>query len=131
MSTDDLSPLYDEVVDHEHHLISSRRVEGTSVYNQKGEKLGTIHSVMIDKRSGRVAHALLSFGGLLGIGTAVHPVPWEILTYDVARDGYVVDLTREQLEKAPSLALDDADRPRKRSEHELMYEYYGVIPPWA
>ncbi|MDP8914344.1 MAG: PRC-barrel domain-containing protein [Pseudomonadota bacterium] len=131
MSNGELPPYYDEIVDRAHELISSRRVEGTSVYSRQGEKLGTVHSVMIEKRSGQVAYALLSFGGFLGIGTDVHPVPWEILTYDVDRDGYVVDLTREQLEKAPAFTLDSADRPRRRSEDELVYSYYGVLPPWG
>ncbi len=124
------APLED-ISDRAHELISSRRVEGTPVCNRDREKLGTIHSLMIDKRSGRVAYALLSFGGFLGIGSHVHPVPWQILSYDVDREAYVVDLTREQLENAPTLALDFADRPRKRAEDEVMYEYYGIIPPWA
>lgn len=121
----------EDVADHGHELISSRRVEGTPVCNLEREKLGTIHSVMIDKRSGQVAYAVLSFGGLLGIGAQVHPVPWQMLSYDLDREAYVVDFTREQLENAPTLGLDLADRPRKRSEDEVMYEYYGVIPPWA
>ncbi len=129
MTNEKLPPYSDDIVDRAHELISSRRVEGTPVYNPQGEKLGTVHSVMIEKRRGQVAYAVLSFGGFLGIGTDVHPVPWEILTYDVDRDGYVVDLTREQLEKAPAFALDSADRPRRRSEDELVYSYYGVLPP--
>ncbi len=116
----------DEVVDEEHELISSRRVEGTPVYNREGEKLGTVRSLMINKKTGQVAYAVLSLGGFLGLGTDVHPVPWEILTYDVERRGYVVNLTREQLEKAPTFTLDASDRPRQRSEDELMYAYYGL-----
>lgn len=124
-------PAETEVLDDAHELISSLRVEGTHVYNRQGEKLGTIHSVMIDKLSGRVAYAVLSFGGFLGIDTHVHPVPWETLIYDIDRDGYAVDLTRDQLERAPTLGLDAADRPRRRAEDEAMYEYYGVTPPWV
>ena len=71
------------VVDYAHELISSRRVEGTPVYNRKDERLGAIHAVMIEKRSGKVAYAVLSFGGFLGMKEHVHPVPWEKLTYDV------------------------------------------------
>lgn len=131
MKPDALPPYDDRILDPAHELISSRRVEGTPVYNHAGEKLGTIRSLMIGKRSGQVAYALLSLGGLLGIGTEVHPLPWEILTYDVDRDGYVVDLSREQLEKAPSFALDSADRPRERSDDDAVYSYYGVLPPWG
>jgi hypothetical protein len=119
------------VEDQSHALISSRRVEGTPVYNLQGAKLGTIHSVMIDKLSGQVAYAIMSFGGFLGVGGQVHPVPWEMLDYDPDRDGYVVDLTREKLEQAPAFQLDEADRPRERSEDELVYSYYGVMPWWG
>ena len=130
MSENELPPL-EQVLDPVHELISSRRVEGTAVYNKDGEKLGTIRSLMLHKRSGEVAYALLSIGGLLDLAVRVHPVPWEILTYDVDRDGYVVDLTREQLEKAPTFTLDGADRPRERSEYDLLYAYYGMLPPWG
>ena len=121
------SPIEDSA----HALISSRRVEGTRVYTEAGEKLGTIHSVMIGKVSGQVAYALLSFGSFLGVGGNVYPVPWPMLTYDPAKDGYVADLTRKQVEEAPSFRLDEADRPRQRSEEELVYAYYGQVPHWG
>ena len=79
-------------------LISSDKVEGTSVYDRRGEKLGSIHSVMIDKISGKVAYAVMSFGGFLGIGDRYHPLPWHVLTYDTGQGGYVVDLDRSKLE---------------------------------
>ena len=75
-------------LDYAHELISSRRVEGTNVYDREEHKLGTIHSVMIGKRSGQAAYVLLSFGGVLGVGSHVHPIPWQALTYDVDLDGY-------------------------------------------
>ena len=131
MNKSEHSPHYEPILDPAHELISSRRVEGTAVYSTQGEKLGTVRSLMIEKRSGQVAYALLALGGFLGLGTDVHPVPWEILTYDVDRDGYVIDVTREQLERAPTFALDSADRPRERSADEAVYSYYGVLPPWG
>ena len=120
-----------EAVDFRHELISSRRVEGTAVYDRDGRRLGTIHSVMIGKRSGQVAYAVLSFGGLLGIGSHVHPVPWDLLTYDVDRDGYVVAITREQLEKAPTMTLDETDRPIDRDYQEEVSRYWGTMPWWG
>jgi sporulation protein YlmC with PRC-barrel domain len=85
-------------------LIAASKVEGTAVYNRQGESLGSVYDVMIDKRSGDVAYAVMSFGGFLGIGQSYHPVPWDMLDYDERQGGYVVDLTREVLEKAPSYA---------------------------
>jgi sporulation protein YlmC with PRC-barrel domain len=119
------------VVDYRHELISSRRVEGTPVYSRDGEKLGTIHSVMIGKRTGKVAYAVLSFGGVLGLRSRVHPVPWEALTYDVDLDGYAVDMSREQLARSPSMELDDTDRPIDREYQERVNSYWGTMPWWG
>ena len=120
----------EEAIDHRHQLISSRRVEGTAVYNRSDQRLGSIHSVMIDKKTGKVAYAVLSFGGIFGLGEHVHPVPWNVLNYDVDLDAYVVDLTREQLEKAPSLRLDEADRPQSQDFEEVQ-GYYSKMPWWG
>jgi hypothetical protein len=120
----------EEAVDYRHQLISSRRVEGTAVYSRSDQRLGAIHSVMIDKRSGKVAYAVLSFGGIFGLGEQVHPVPWEVLKYDVDLDAYVIDLTREQLENAPSLRLDQADRPQPE-DYEEVSGYYAKLPWWG
>jgi hypothetical protein len=128
MATNNVQIDRDSAVDPAHQLISSRRVEGTPVYNRQDEKLGTIHSIMIEKRSGKAAYAVMSFGGFLGMMSRVHPVPWEMLTYDVDRDGYVVDLTRDQLQNAPSLHLDETDRPRDQAYDEEVYSYYGKRP---
>lgn len=121
----------EQAQDFTHELISSRRVEGTSVYSEAGEKLGTIHSVMIGKRSGQVAYAVLSAGGWLGIGAHVHPLPWELLTYDVDLDGYVVGIGKEQLRNAPSMTLDETDRPIDRSYQEQVSSYWGTLPWWG
>lgn len=119
------------VIDDAHELISSRRVEGTPVYGRDGERLGSVHSVMIEKRSGKVAYAVLSFGGFLGMMERVHPLPWDMLTYDTERDGYVADLAAEDVRNAPSLHLDEADRPRDRAYDEEVAGYYGRLPWWG
>jgi hypothetical protein len=108
-------------------LIASDKVEGTAVYNRAGEHLGSVYNFMVDKFTGCVAYAVMSFGGFLGIGERYHPLPWKVLTYDPRLGGYVVDLTRDQLEKAPHYALEDtpwADPKYGRS----VYDYYNV--PW-
>src|SRR4051794_36640331 len=63
-------------------LISAEKVSGTDVYNTAGDSLGEVHDVMIDKVSGRVTYAVMSFGGFLGIGQKYHPLPWSSLVYD-------------------------------------------------
>ena len=89
-------------------VISSDRVEGTTVYNNAGDKLGSIDDLMIDKRSGQVRYAVLEFGGFLGMGTDRYPLPWNLLKYDTTRDGYVVPLDKDRLTDAPKYAQDTA-----------------------
>ena len=99
-------------------LISSTKVEGTRVLDRNGLAVGAIQSVMIDKYSGRVAYAILSFGGTFGFGATLFPLPWAALDYDVDKDGYVLGLTKEQLATAPKFEARDTpefDAPyRKR-----------------
>ena len=106
-------------------LIASDKVDGTGVYNRAGDHLGSVHNVMIDKVSGQVAYVVIGFGGFLGIGAEYHPLPWKKLTYDPAIGGYVVDATREQLERAPHYGTSDqpwVDPAYGRS----IYDYYKV-----
>jgi PRC-barrel domain len=85
-------------------LIASNKVEGTAVYNRQGEHLGEVYNFMVDKYSGQVAYAVMSFGGFLGIGESYHPLPWRVLDYDTGLGGYVVDLDKEKLRGAPERA---------------------------
>jgi PRC-barrel domain len=87
-------------------LIAADKVQGTNVYNPSGDKLGSVEDVMIDKVSGRIIYALMSFGGFLGIGEDFHPLPWSTLKYDTNQGGYVVNLTKQQFDGAPMLERD-------------------------
>ncbi|MDB5409260.1 MAG: photosystem reaction center subunit [Rhodospirillales bacterium] len=109
-------------------LISSEKVVGTPVYNRAGEHLGSVHSLMLDKFSGQVAYAVMSFGGFLGIGESYHPLPWRVLTYDVRQGGYVVDLDRQRLEGAPSFTANETPDWGDRSFGHRIDDYYGVSP---
>lgn len=131
MATQDPLLEKDQALDPRHELISSRRVEGTPVWNQDEGKIGTIYSLMIEKRTGKVAYALLSFGGFLGIAGRVHPIPWDMLCYDIDFEAYMVNLTRDQLKSAPTLQLDEADRPRDRSYDQEVADYYRQVPWWG
>ncbi|MBB5685866.1 PRC-barrel domain-containing protein [Sphingobium boeckii] len=110
-------------------LIASDRVEGTAVYNRAGEKLGTVSRFMVDKRSGQVDYAVLSFGGLFGLGQEHYPLPWKVLDYDVDQGGYVVDLDKKLLEGAPRYA-DDAEPDYSPDYGRSVYGYYGVMYPY-
>lgn len=82
-------------------LIGSDKVEGTRVYRTNGDHIGHIERVMIDKVDGRVAYAVLAFGGFLGVGRDYFPLPWAALTYNDRVRGYEVDVTEDQLHGAP------------------------------
>lgn len=106
-------------------LIASNKVEGTSVYNPEGEKLGSIYNFMVDKESGQVEYAVLQFGGLLGIGSNYYPVPWAALEYDEEQEGYVIDIDKEFLEEAPQFGANEI--PRFTSAYgSRVDEAYGV-----
>jgi sporulation protein YlmC with PRC-barrel domain len=85
-------------------LIAASKVNGTSVQNRTGESLGSIYDVMIDKQTGRVSYAIMSFGGFLGMGESYHPLPWHVLQYDSATGSYIVDIAKDKLEGGPSYA---------------------------
>ena len=107
------------------YVISSDKVEGTSVYNGNGDKLGSIDELMIDKRSGVVRYAVLEFGGFLGMGTDRYPLPWSMLKYDTNLDGYVVPVDKSQLEKAPRHS--ESEMPEYSDDYgQKVYGYYGV-----
>jgi PRC-barrel domain protein len=91
-----------------HSLIGSDKVEGTPVYRSNGEQVGKILRLMIDKGSGKVAYALMSFGGFLGMGEDYTPLPWSVLTYNERLGGYEVDVTDEQLKGAPKYSQDES-----------------------
>ena len=112
-----------------HRLIASNRVEGTAVYNRAGEKLGRIENFMVDKVSGRSEYAVMSFGGFLGIGDDHHPIPWDKLSYDTGKGGYVVDLVRDKLTNGPKYRAGE-EPAFDRDYDRRVYDYYGVTYSW-
>ena len=106
-------------------LISASKVEGTAVYNRAGERLGTVEDIMLDKVSGKVAFAVMSFGGFLGMGTSYHPLPWKALTYDTSKGGYVVDIDQDKLRNAPSYTSSESANWSDPSYGRRIDDYYG------
>jgi sporulation protein YlmC with PRC-barrel domain len=111
------------------NLIAAEKVEGTNVYNPQGDKLGTVDDIMIDKVSGKAIYAVMSFGGFLGIGEKNHPLPWSTLKYDSSKGGYVVNLDKKVLEKAPTYdrTADFVWTPDYGREVD---RYYGAPTYW-
>jgi PRC-barrel domain len=110
-----------------HQLISSEDVEGTDVYDLKGTKIGDIDHLMIDKLSGRVTYAVMSFGGFLGLGHSHYPLPWGALKYNPRLNGFETGVTEAQLRDAPAFSDDSwTDRNWEKQTHS----YYKVAPYW-
>ncbi|WP_126172951.1 PRC-barrel domain-containing protein [Altericroceibacterium xinjiangense] len=107
-------------------LIASDKVKNTDVYSTNGDKLGYVDHMMIGKLSGRVEYAVMNFGGFLGIGEKHHPLPWDVLDYDTAKEGYVVNIDKERLKQAPSFPTNQPPA-FDRTYGEEVYRYYGTI----
>jgi hypothetical protein len=108
------------------NLIGSDKVEGTAVYGADRNKIGSIERVMIDKQSGKVSYAVLSFGGFLGIGDDYYPLPWQSLKYDTSLGGYVAGVTETQLKGAPHNGTDNAWNWGDPTRTRAVNDYYGV-----
>ena len=110
------------------HLISSREVEGATVYGAAGKKVGSIDHLVIERVSGRVVYAVVDFGGFLGRLKSHYRLPWPTLKYDIKLEGYRTDVTKEQLKCAPGFDNDSyADRDWETQTHR----HYGVEPYWT
>lgn len=111
--------------------IRASRVQGTSVYNQAGDKIGHVEDVVLDKLSNNIMFAVVGFGGFLGIGEKYHAVPWSTLDYEEERGGYVVPFTREELEAAPSHDIADLTGETSLAARNAAYDYYRIPPYWV
>ncbi|WP_341862253.1 PRC-barrel domain-containing protein [Gymnodinialimonas sp. 57CJ19] len=108
-------------------LVSSADVNGTTVYGLGGEKVGEIDHLMIDKKSGKVSYAVMGFGGFLGMGEEHHPIPWNKLTYDTSKNGYVTSITEQQLTGAPERPNDWY---RNRDWETRTHDYFAAPYYW-
>ena len=107
------------------NLVAAGDVSGTAVYGADASKVGTVDRVMIDKESGKVAYAVMNFGGVLGMGGDERPVPWDTLTYDESLGGFKTAITEEQLSTAPR---PEAGWETDRDWHDRTFAAYGATP---
>ncbi len=111
-------------------VMSASSLIGDSVVNSKGEDLGTIEEIMIHIESGRVAYAVLSFGGFLGLGDKLFAIPWEALALDEDNKQFILDVDKEKLEKAPGFNKDRWPDMADPMFGSAIYGYYGYEPFW-
>ncbi|HVB79445.1 MAG TPA: PRC-barrel domain-containing protein [Candidatus Binataceae bacterium] len=111
-------------------VLSASSLASHSVKNKLGEDLGSVKEIMIDVPSGRIAYAVLSFGGFLGMGNKLFAIPWEVLTVDEERKCLVLDADKATLEKAPGFDKDHWPDMADSRWGSQVYTYYGRKPYW-
>jgi sporulation protein YlmC with PRC-barrel domain len=114
-------------------VLSANSMIGNKVVNTEGEQLGSIKDLMIDLDDAQIAYAVLSFGGLLGLGDKLFAIPLEALTYDTQNQQVILDVDKEVLKNAPGF---DKDKWPDTAQYEAgwlldLYEYYGYSPYWT
>ena len=112
--------------------ILASKVKGTAVYNGKGERIGTVEDIVLDKQSNQIMFAALGFGGVLGMGEKYYPVPWSMLNYNPDKGGYVVPLNKDNIDTAPAYDLKDLTKHDGSlgTVREQTYDYYKIDRDW-
>jgi sporulation protein YlmC with PRC-barrel domain len=110
-------------------MMSVDTLVGNDVYNEEGEALGDIKDIMLDMRSGRVAYAVLSFGGFLGVGQKLFAVPWEALALDTTKKRFVLNVEKGRLKDAPGFDKDQWPDMADQSWAREIHAYYGTRSP--
>lgn len=111
-------------------VMSASTLAGDKVVNGAGEDLGKVQDLMIDTPTGRVAYAVLSFGGFLGMGDKLFAIPWDRLSLDEKNKRFVLNIDKAKLEKAPGFDKDNWPDMADPSWGSRIYSYYGSHPYW-
>jgi len=111
-------------------VVAADTLTGDRVVNRQKEDLGTIEHLMIDVKKGRVAYAVLSFGGFLGVGDKLFAIPWNALSVDTAENQLILDVDKQILERAPGFDKDHWPNMADHAWGAEVSSYYGVKPYW-
>ncbi|WP_322102623.1 PRC-barrel domain-containing protein [Paraburkholderia sp. J41] len=111
-------------------IMAADTLDGNKVYTSDGEHVGKISDIMLDVRSGRVAYAVLSEGGFLGIGDKLHAIPWSSLTLDTAEKCFRVDIAAQRIKDDPGFDKDHWPSMADQAWGTQLHEYYGREPYW-
>jgi sporulation protein YlmC with PRC-barrel domain len=111
-------------------ILAASTLEGDKVRNSAGEELGKIDEIMIDIPSGKVAYAVLSFGGVLRMGNKLFAVPWSKLRVDQDEKCFILDVDKHTLESAPGFDKDNWPDMADTTWGSEIYQYYGASPYW-
>jgi len=112
-------------------VVLASKLIGESVINRQNEDLGKIHELVIDAEHGRIAYAVLSFGGFLGLGNKLFAMPWTAFEFASLENKLVINVDKEKLKGAPGFD-ENAKWPdfADRTWGAGVYHYYGYSPYW-
>src|SRR5262245_4313293 len=111
-------------------VMAASTLEGDDVLNRQGEKLGKVEEIMLDVPTGRIAYAVLSSGGFLGIGDKLFAIPWRSLMLDPETKCFILDIAKERLERAPGFHKDHWPSMADETWAHEIHTYYSVRPYW-
>lgn len=111
-------------------VMAASSFEGETVVNPQGETLGEIEEVMLDVRGGRIAYAVMSVGGFLGVGEKFFAVPWPAFTMDTDNKRFILDVDKERLSKAPGFDQEHWPSMADTRWANEIHSYYGTKPYW-
>jgi sporulation protein YlmC with PRC-barrel domain len=109
---------------------ANKEVVGRKVINLQGEDLGKVEEVMIDSAPGRIAYAVLSFGGFMGMGDKLFAVPWEALNYSPSQNAFVINVDKNVLKNAPGFDKNNWPNMTDTRWRSEIFSYYGARPYW-
>lgn len=138
LGTESLSPAGAAIIGAEGHIsngpgpyvMDAKTLTGDSVVNAQGDDLGEIKAIQLDVKEGRIAYAVLSFGGFLGMGNKLFAIPWSALTLDADEKRFILDVAKERLEKAPGFDKDQWPSMADPTWAAAVHNYYNVRPYW-
>lgn len=111
-------------------LMAAGTLEGNDVLNLEGEKLGTIQDIMLDVPKGKIAYAVLSRGGVLGMGDKLFAIPWTALTLDTARKCFVLNVDSQRLKDAEGFDKDKWPKMADFTWASEIHDYYDQPTYW-
>jgi len=111
-------------------LMTASTLEGDDIVNRQGDKLGELEEIMLDVSTGRIAYAVMSAGGFLGIGDKLFAIPWSALTMDPENHCFILDANKERLENAPGFDKDHWPSMADTTWANEVHTYYGQRPYW-
>lgn len=112
------------------YAVKSATIIGAKVFNRQSEHVGKVEEVVVNVLDGNIAYLVITFGGFLGMGEKLYAVPWKALYYDHALEAYLLNVSKEQIERAPAFEKEAWSHFGDESWNRGIHDYYEVPPFW-